>query len=420
MNRKSIFTICSKNYLAQALTLKESVLKYEHDVDFFIFLADNVTDEIKDVDVVPLDEQWIPDWKEMAFKYDVIEFNTSIKPFCFKKLFNDGYDKVVYLDPDMFVTDKLDYLWDNLNTYSIILTPHISTLKVDYDGAQTEESILSVGIFNLGFAAIKNNDKGNNIVDWWCVRLQSQCYGWHNLFVDQKWMNFIPCFYPNDLLVSRHSGLNVAIWNLHERELILDNGKYMIKDLETNEVYTLLVFHFSGFDPFNDQVINRRHPRFGVKTYPSFEPIIQEYKKLEYENGYDKYSKLTYSFNYYDNGALIIKLHRRLYRACLKEFDGNPFLSEGAFYRNMKLSGLLIGNRTNGVAYKDVRTEMHKKGRILKVVHLAAKVFKKLFGLDKYLFVINRLATISELENQTFLMQDMERVDKNALFTDRI
>ena len=40
-------------------------------------------------DLVTLNDTWIPKWREMAFKYGVIEFNTSIKPFCFYKLFNE-------------------------------------------------------------------------------------------------------------------------------------------------------------------------------------------------------------------------------------------------------------------------------------------------------------------------------------------
>ena len=74
------FTICAKNYLAQALTLRESFLKHNPSLNFFIFLADKI-DGVEDVDgVVALDKSWIPDWVNMAFKYDVIEFN-----YCGKK-----------------------------------------------------------------------------------------------------------------------------------------------------------------------------------------------------------------------------------------------------------------------------------------------------------------------------------------------
>ena len=52
LKNKCIFTICSKNYLAQALTLKESIKKHEPSVDFYIFLADLPCDDIKNIDLI--------------------------------------------------------------------------------------------------------------------------------------------------------------------------------------------------------------------------------------------------------------------------------------------------------------------------------------------------------------------------------
>lgn len=417
MTKNCIFTICSKNYLAQALTLKESAKKHESDTAFYIFLADVGSEDIKDVEYEPLDESWIPSWKEMAFKYNVIEFNTSIKPFCFKKLFNQGYEKVTYLDPDMFVADKLDYLWDNLDHYSIILTPHISCCKLDFNGAQTEKSILSCGIFNLGFASIKNDDVGCRIVEWWCVRLKDQCYEDRPLFVDQKWMNFIPVFFPENVLVSHHFGLNVAVWNLHERELIIEDEKYKVKNLETGELFPLLVFHFSGFDPFNDKVVNRRHPQFGVDVYPSFEPIIQEYKSLEYKNGYEKYSRLKYALNEFSNGLVILPLHRRLYRATLEEFrNDDPFSVDGTFYKNLNASNLILHKKNKGAKYKTEFSQT-SKFRYARYFQILAKMFKKVVGINFYCKILKPVSTICKLENQTFLMQNMENVDKRKFFT---
>src|ERR1700712_2484004 len=98
-----IFTICARNYLAQALALKASLKQTNPGRDFYIFIADRKTG-IDDVDVIFPDESWISDWLKMAFKYNVIEYSTSIKPFCIKYLFRK-YDKVVFVDPDTYATD---------------------------------------------------------------------------------------------------------------------------------------------------------------------------------------------------------------------------------------------------------------------------------------------------------------------------
>lgn len=420
MNNKCIFTICSKNYLAQALTLKESIKKHEPSVDFYIFLADLPCDDIKNIDLILLDESWIPDWRELAFKYNVIEFNTSIKPFCFKKLYKQGYDKVIYLDPDMFVVDRLDYIWNNLDDYSIILTPHISNLEINFTGAHEDTDILIDGIFNLGFAAIRNNQIGNNIVDWWCVRLKEQCYAHKALFYDQKWMIFIPCFYPNDLLICRHFGINVAIWNLHERELFIENKKYLIKDLATDTNYPLLIFHFSGFDPFNDKVINRRIPRFGVDSYPSFIPIIQEYKKMEYKNGYEKYSRLKYDMNEYSNGYEILPLHRRLFRATIDEFkDTDPFSENGKFYKNLERSGLLVKQINKEAMYVLPKNKLQTKRKIDKYIHKIMTLLKCCIGIKRYCHLLHHVTVLCEEENQTFMMRKLDKMDKDQLFTDK-
>ncbi|WP_159745237.1 glycosyltransferase, partial [Chryseobacterium sp. 8AT] len=341
----AIFTICAKNYLAQALTLKESVLKHNPEIDFYLFLADEKTENIKDVNVVELDDSWISDWKGMAFKYNVIEFATSIKPFCFNKLFNEGFDKVIYLDPDIFVTDDLVSIYDDLQKYSMVITPHYNHIETNYTGAVTEEELLFVGIYNLGFGAIKNNHVGRQIVEWWMDRLSNKCFADKEdaLHVDQRWIDFLPGFFPAEIKISHHPGINIAIWNLHERELKIENGKYVIEDLRTKEKYSLLFFHFSGFDPYNRTVINRRHPKYNINIFPSFIPIINTYSDLVNKMSYDFFSKLKYSFNNFNNGEVIIPLHRRLFRVYSEknEVDFNPFTPENLFYEILKSKRLI-------------------------------------------------------------------------------
>lgn len=406
MSKNCIFTICAKNYLAQALTLKESVQSKDPGTDFFLFLSDAPSEDIANLELVLLDESWIQGWKQMAFKYDVIEFSTAIKPFCFNKLFRQGYEKVGYLDPDTYVTSALDYLWDNLEKYSIILTPHVSNLELEYTGAVPEDDILHTGVFNLGFCFMKNNEVGQAIANWWCIRLKDQCYASGALFVDQKWMNFIPCFFPNELLVCHHFGVNVAVWNLHERELMIENGEYVIKDYLSGNVYPLLVFHFSGFDPFNNQLINRRHPQFGVDHFPSFAPIIEEYRSLEYKNGYDKYSKLHYSFNEFEDGSVITRLHRRIYRARIEHYtDENPFSINSLYFKELKGSKLLAKGRQEDFSKKGMLVEPSKKRTASVLFERIAKLLKCILGVKRYISFLSFAQQFVQWENQAFLIK---------------
>jgi len=407
--KKAIFTICAKNYLAQAITLRESCLKYNKDIDFYLFISDlNDAKEVPDF-VENLSETWIPNWKQMAFKYNVIEFSTSIKPFCFKKLFSEGYNQIIYLDPDIYVTSSLDEIFNMLYEKSIVLSPHYCNIQTNYTGSVTEEELLWVGIYNLGFCAIKNNTIGNQIIDWWCNRLESKCYADHldGLHVDQKWLDFIPAFFPNDVCITHHMGINPAIWNLHERELEIDNnGNYKIKNIITNEVFPLLFFHFSGFDPFNPTILNRRHPKYGIKKFPSFKPLIDEYVKAEYKNGYDVFSKLTYSFNCFENGEKIEPLYRRLYRAnenIIK--DKNPFAINSKIYHSLHKNKLLTGIKVNLQSINLSKSNKTSKNKYIILIKKSLICLKKIVGIKYYISFINNIKDIARYENQTYLIK---------------
>ncbi len=406
------FTICAKNYLAQALTLRESFLKHNPSLNFFIFLADKI-DGVEDVDgVVALDKSWIPDWVNMAFKYDVIEFNTSIKPFCFGKLFKEGYEKVIYLDPDIYVTRPLDYIYECLNNKSVVLTPHYCDIEEHFDGAVSEETFNKVGIYNLGFCALKNDKVGQEIAKWWQNRLQYKCYSQSSegLFVDQKWMDYIPAFFSQATCVSSHHGMNVAIWNLHERELFIDEKQgYMIRRKKTGDEFPLLFFHFSGFDPFETTIINRRHPQFNVTTYPSFKPIIEEYRERVYANGYDRFSKMTYGFNHYFDGSVITPLQRRMFRVYLNDHkvEFNPFEINTPFYKILKNSRLLLKASTKQNGFASYTKEEKNKGKKLenKVVKPMLKLALRVLGAERYAMLIRLFTLAGDKEYHYFLFK---------------
>lgn len=412
---KCAFTICAKNYMAQAITLKKSFKKYNEEVDFFIFLSDLTEDGIP-TDAVLLNDSWIPGWEDMAFKYDVIEFSTAIKPFCFNKLFNEGYDKVIYLDPDIYVTNKLDYIYAILDTKSIVLSPHYCKIQEHFTGGVSEETLLFVGIYNLGFGAIKKTDVGKTIVTWWMNRLQNKCYidRMDALHVDQKWLDFIPCFFPNDVEITHHPGINPAVWNLHERELVIKDGQYRIKYIDEEKDYPLLFFHFSGFDPFNKTILNRRHPQFNIERCPSFKPLIDEYVDAEYANGYEKYAAYSYAFNNFSNGEKILPINRRLYRQLFEGKKDNLFDVSGDLYQYFKKNKLLsnVYGKKSRSGFSPAEAE--KKDKYKGYVGRALKFAKSLLGVRYYSGMLQVLQEYSRMDKQVFLVQDKAKNDKQS------
>lgn len=400
-----VFTICAHNYMAQALTLKQSLLKY-NDVDFRIFLADSPEDNQL---FEKLDESWVPKWKEMAFKYNITEFNTSIKPFCFDKLFKEGYKKVAYFDPDMFVVASINSIWEILDNKSIVLTPHFCDMKLDENDDYREKEMLQDGICNLGFCAISNNSVGREIVTWWKNRLETQCFNEKSegLFTDQKWMMFIPVLFPNATCISHNMGYNVAVWNLHERSLEINRGKYFIRRVKDNSLSPLVFFHFSGFNPLNPTFLTRRKPDINSKTYPSFSPILEEYTNMILNNDYSKYAQLKYGFASFSNDEEISILQRRLFRSVVdkKTFEGDPFDANGTLYKLFKKKGILSHKlNAKGELMKEKHGASHRVEQ--KIVHPCLKILYRMIGHKYYILLIKLCAHIGKYEYHSFLLDE--------------
>src|SRR5574344_1382467 len=106
-NKNCIFTIVATNYVGLAQSLEKSIKRYNDNVDFYIVVADEPTTEIKNKlhkNVLIAKEflDYTTDkWYEMAFKYNLTEFCTSIKPPSISYFFSVGYDKVAYFEPDI-------------------------------------------------------------------------------------------------------------------------------------------------------------------------------------------------------------------------------------------------------------------------------------------------------------------------------
>lgn len=400
MSINVVFTICAKNYLAQALTLKESYSRF-NDTDFVIFLSDKADAE-QLPEVVELSDEWIPGWESMAFKYNVIEFSTSIKPFCIQYLFDKGYQKVVYLDPDIYVCNNLNGLFMDLEDYSIVLTPHRCCIDSSPSLFVQERMISAVGIYNLGFIAIKNNQIGQKVVGWWKEKLSMECYNDFSsgLFVDQKWMDFIPGFYPNDVLISTHLGMNVATWNLNERQVLKKDDKWIVQDLSGELSYDLLFFHFSGYSPLKPGLLDKRMPHSDLNEYQTMKELAEEYRSNEMKNDYGRFSKMRYSFNYFSNNVRIDDLHRKFYPYLHEGHnEQSPFDANGSIYQSLNSKGLLPVSKR--MSLKQLLKRMSGKYKTQKI----GLFILNYFGFKKYSKLIQFFKDSGTTKSQLFLLK---------------
>lgn len=304
LSKKEIFfTLCSNNYLAQAKTLGDSVLANYPNSIFLIGLVDFRDDAIdysafKKMQIAVFNEIGYPEFEEMLERYNVIEFNTSVKPFYIEYLWRHyGNDhKIVYLDPDIVIYKPLDHLFTALELNSVVLTPMFSmvTEKTSLD----ELVALRHGMFNLGFIALRYTEQSMKLVKWWKERLRTHCLidKPRGIFVDQKWMDLAPLLF-DEVFVLKHPGYNMAWWNFSERRLLIFGDDFAVNDSGK----LLYFFHFSGFNPYSDSITGRSEEEtFSYRARPELRSLGKSYANQLLNNGYDTLSKLKPSLKFYE------------------------------------------------------------------------------------------------------------------------
>jgi hypothetical protein len=352
-----------------------------------------------------VDGSIVSKFEEMAFKYTVQEFSVSLKPFCANYLFND-YDQILYLDSDMYVVSSLTTVFNWLNDRSFIITPHRIHLSCEFNIDDKDEELLRGGIYNMGFFAVKKSEIGLKIIQWWMKKLEDKCYNdmQKSLFVDQRWIDILPSAYPDDILITHHQGCNMAIWNLHERELFIEDNKYCVRDTSTNDVKFLLFFHFSGYNPYDKNIIDQKRPEYSIAIFPFIAPLVDEYANLLLKNEYDKHSKEIYGFNYFSNGDKISVLNRRIYGVLIKNKNiYSPFSDKGMLYKQFKKRKMISKNKKYLISYT---YDESKKGDSVKIFNFFLKWCFYILNIDRYQHFLNALKIISDYDSQIFLYKN--------------
>jgi hypothetical protein len=289
------FTVCSNNYIAQAVTLFESLKKSTPDWHVFIGLVDAASNlpsgVVPDwIRIVPIKEMPIEAFDRMMSRYNIIELCTAIKPSCFRYIFglNEDFDQVHYLDPDTCVFSTLDVLAESLSDASVLLTPHHLT-PIPLDGLFPAENLaLNHGIYNLGYLGLKRSRVSDDLLDWWEDLMRNYCIidlkeGW---FVDQLPFNYVPIYFDS-VKILRHPGVNVAYWNFHER-LLVGRNEIVFQDRK----WPLVLFHFSGFSPATRQRPTRADVRLDTRSQPALSRLLDGYANAVLGNRFEELRKI--------------------------------------------------------------------------------------------------------------------------------
>lgn len=322
MNKINALTSCASNYIHKARVMGKSLKNYHPEINLHLVISDKLPQnfdlEKEPFDsVITIEELGINNLNSWIFKHTIPEMCAAVKAISFAKILNEyECDKLFYIDPDMVIFSPMDDLITKLDDYSILLTPHQlepeeSIKAIIYN----EHTFLKYGVFNLGFVAVKNSSQGKKFTRWWSDRCLEFCYDdvANGLYSDQRLIDLAPSFF-SELHILRNSAYNVATWNLNQRLVSGDLRQGMLVDS-----LALCFYHFS-----TAQVIMEQEFKVFNETILS---LWEWYKEECQLMDQDSISQSNCVYSVFDNGELITKEQRLLYRQRqdLQEKFINPF-----------------------------------------------------------------------------------------------
>ncbi len=308
----------------------QGAAQHAPDADRVVLLVDTLDGcfepEHENFRLLPSSELEIPDSRWFHFKYTILELNTAAKPFLIEKLMKEGYDAVVYLDPDIQIHSPLDEVWRALESHNAVVTPHLDQ-PIEDDKYPSEIDILRTGAYNLGFIGLRRSPETMKFIRWWGKRMEQYCVVDLNggLFVDQKWMDLLPGLLESTFVL-RHPGFNLAYWNIHGRQIQKHGDGYRVNG------EPLRFFHFSGYHPRQPERFSKHQNRFELSTLPeAARAICLDYSKALVEAGYDETSKWAYAYGAFEDGRPIIDTGRRIWweMPTIRSEVPDPFSVEG-------------------------------------------------------------------------------------------
>lgn len=419
--KECAFTIVAKNYIGLAQILGQSLRQHYPETDFRIYVADEFKEKPASLPAeVSIAKEVLrhlskEQWTNMTFKYDLTEFCTAIKPFCFSHVFEDGYEKAYYFDPDIYIFSSIKPISEALDSHSMALTPQVVGIHTHYTGEHPEWAMNVNGIFNLGFCGIKNDEWGSRVVTWWQERLRDQAFADRSMgqFTDQKWMDWMPALLANRLCVLQSLGMNMAPWNYFERQLHQDSEgiirvTYRSTDIPQRDDRLIFV-HFAGYDyaKLKQGIIERKRIE-DLKDYDDLALVNNIYRDAIVANAnvFDTFITQPYSYATYDNGDPIASFHRRLYHG-LENLPENPFSTGiGTFHEAISKRGMIIKERIDNVSRRNI-DGLEKKRQML------AKFYSLLFrlmGYKRYVMFLKSLYFYCRPELHAFLINFKKRL----------
>jgi len=286
-------------------------------------------------------------WR-LAFQYSPLELTCCLKGRIAAALWHAGERHLLYTDADTRLYDSVAHCLAPLaNSGGILLTPHLQQPLPKDACYPTSVDLLRAGTFNAGVlgwsvgarpaAAQQGNPEGSratrgadthgdfNSIEstheipaffrWWNDCTETHCIvePGLGLFVDQRWLDQAPGLFPS-AVISRHLGLNVGYWNLHDRRVYQQENRWWVTADNASTATPDPRIHSQPLQVLAQSDLTR---------------LVQTYLSEWQQHAADHYTRLPYRYDSLTQGETIAPAWRDAYRlnACgLREIE-RPFVT---------------------------------------------------------------------------------------------
>jgi hypothetical protein len=273
-------TYFDKNYLSRGLVLIDSLQKNLNLFSIYVLCLDEFTysffiennkqyPEVKIILLSDIEENY-PELLSVKNERRLIEYYFTLSPFLPLYLLEKfNIPHICSLDADIQFYSSPQPLFDYLNEYSIIITPHkFSKEVIDLE---------IWGINNVSFQIFMNDSVGLQCLNLW----RKQCLEWckdeldleNNRFADQKYLDNWDLLFPDRVKQLYDNISGIAPWNLNNYDLSIKDNKFLSNGDK------LIFYHFHHYKFFSNSWASNGFAAYNVKPSAIICKIYADYWK---------------------------------------------------------------------------------------------------------------------------------------------
>jgi hypothetical protein len=286
-----IYTVCNRKNLAHALTLADSVSKFQQGSAFHLCWVDSVP--VKNlpsfIQLINISEVAIPGWEKMIASYFDFELLAACRPWVAQWLLNkyQECETLTFLAPTVVLFKSFDTILNQETDF--FLTPNI--LKpLPKSSYLDDKRILNIGMYHSGSWILRNNAITKETLEWWGSRTVDRaaydlCNGMN---MDQLWLNYIPVWLPKTKVID-HPGWHFGLQAVLNNDLSLNGGQYLVN---TQPLISVDFAGLTAFDPvwsnhyglINKNILFKNLLGYYKKSLSGFQQLVPEATTPVYGN----------------------------------------------------------------------------------------------------------------------------------------